>query len=486
MFSWKKHALFEVVSERMGHSSIDGIFETEREAVERATYLLSLAKFSRVQVIQTGKHTQKIIFERTSQAGGAEVVGITAIEDASSCATVLEVFGHPSRMTLLRLTRRHADREIAIPCQTLHNYLALRMIEREGMLLNSGITRLAKIQAKDVAPLVAERERELGALWLALKDLARKSDDLTVHGKLLVRDGLGSFHARVKEACDPAEHDRVVSHAFGQLLDGQRDWAAKTRALIAVLEEDDSAVEGITWVDQVLSETIDGRDPIKALIGYAPDLGAALASLLATLNGKLDDRHPFTPALMDLSNALARWHLPEVEAALLRRVAAGLNGAHPLTRDGALGDVSALRRIVAGLACFSGFRGGPEISLALVRRSKTAMRFGETDLPFEAAVQQLCGALKGPGAQIGFLLDLAETDLGRQKGVFLFASLSRIFNHLKSARDLAPAHVPPDDVRRELGGRLRRAGIPRDLADKLMHKIATLPADATKTLAAPR
>ena len=53
-----------------------------------------------------------------------------------------------------------------------------------------------------------------------------------------------------------------------------------------------------------------------ALIGYSPDLGSALLGLLATLNGRLDDRLPFTPVLMDLSNALARWHLPEVEAAL--------------------------------------------------------------------------------------------------------------------------------------------------------------------------
>jgi hypothetical protein len=42
--------------------------------------------------------------------------------------------------------------------------------------------------------------------------------------------------------------------------------------------------------------------------------------------------------------------------------------------------------------------------------------------------------------------------------------------------------VPIDDIRRELGGRLRRAGIPRDLADQLMYKIASLPADAPRAL----
>ena len=66
----------------------------------------------------------------------------------------------------------------------------------------------------------------------------------------------------------------------------------------------------------------------------------------------------------------------------------------------------------------------------------------------------------------------------------MFSSLSRIFTHLRSARDLAPAHVPIDDIRRELGGRLRRAGIPRDLADQLMYKIVSLPAEGTRAFTA--
>ena len=108
----------------------------------------------------------------------------------------------------------------------------------------------------------------------------------------------------------------------------------KIHSLLKILEDEDCDPDGVATIDQFLAETLDGRDPIKALIGYSPDLGSALLGLLATLNGKLDDRLPFTPVLMDLSNALARWRLPEVEAALLRRVQAGLDGHHPLSRDG--------------------------------------------------------------------------------------------------------------------------------------------------------
>ena len=99
-------------------------------------------------------------------------------------------------------------------------------------------------------------------------------------------------------------------------------------------KDEDCNLDGVSVIDQFLAETIDGRDPVKALIGYSPDLGSALLGLLATLNGRLDDRLPFTPVLMNLSNALARWHLPEVEAALLRRIRAGLDGHHPLSKEG--------------------------------------------------------------------------------------------------------------------------------------------------------
>lgn len=480
MFSWKKQARFEVVVDQGGYSSIDGIFEDQRQATERATYLLSLAKYSRVQVVQVAKHTQTVVFERASQGGGgSEVVGIMPIDEASSCTDVLEVYGYASRMTLLRLIRRYADRQVAVPSETLHDWIALRMIEREGMLLNSGITRLAKIQTRGVSCFIPDRERELGALWMRLKQLAQTSDTLAPYAKLLATDGVSALRERIADGCAPAEHDRVMSYAFGRLLEGHREWPKKIHSLLTILEDDDCDPDGVATIDQFLAETIDGSDPIKALIGYSPDLGSALLGLLATLNGKLDDRLPFTPVMMDLSNALARWRLPEVETALLRRVRAGLDGHHPLSRDGSRYCAIAFHRIAASLACFSGFRGGPEMSVALTRRAKTALRSGETDLPFETAVQQLCGTLNTSGGQIGYLLDLAETDMGRQKGVFLFGSLSRIFSHVRHARDLAPAHIPIEDVRRELGGRLRRAGIPRDLADQLMYKIASLPVEET-------
>jgi hypothetical protein len=250
MFSWKKQARFEVVVDQGGYSSIDGIFEDQRQATERATYLLSLAKYSRVQVVQVAKHTQTVVFERASQGGGGtEVVGIMPIEEASSCTDALEVYGYASRMTLLRLTRRYADRQVAVPSETLHDWIALRMIEREGMLLNSGITRLAKIQTRGVSCFIPDRERELGALWMRLKQLAQTSDTLAPYAKLLATDGMSALQERIADGCAPAEHDRVMSYAFGRLLEGRREWCGKINSLLTILEDEDCDPEGVAAID---------------------------------------------------------------------------------------------------------------------------------------------------------------------------------------------------------------------------------------------
>ena len=142
-----------------------------------------------------------MIFEHASQTGGGtEVIGITPIDEAHLCTDVLDVYSYPSRMTLLRLTRRYADRQIAVPSETLHDWIALRMIEREGMLLNSGITRLAKIQTKNVSCFIPDRERDLGALWLRLKQLAQASDTLASYGKLLALEGPTALQERIADS----------------------------------------------------------------------------------------------------------------------------------------------------------------------------------------------------------------------------------------------------------------------------------------------
>ena len=81
------------------------------------------------------------------------------------------------------------------------------------------------------------------------------------------------------------------------------------------MEDEDCDPDGVTTIDQFLAETIDGRDPIKALIGYSPDLGSALLGLLATLAAGWmtafpSPRSSWISATRWPAGACLRWRLP--------------------------------------------------------------------------------------------------------------------------------------------------------------------------------
>lgn len=475
MISRRREAKFEVVVEQGGRPNIDGVFPDERLAMERAKYLLSLAKYSVVRVVKVndaGK--EETVFEK-AYMGGGKVTTISHIDTAACCSDVLQVYSFDSRMTLLRLFRNYFDDQAVIPAEQLHRYFPLRYFEREATLFNPGLSRLATLQAPTAGVKVFDRQDQLVKLFNEVKALAQHAEDLAPFDEALSRRGVSALLEQAAAERPPEQRDRIVTHAFSTALEPFRDWPQKLKAILRFHVEGEPEAERV--VDELLCETVDGREPIKALIGYAPDLSSALLSLLATARGELDDRLPHTNELLDLSNAVAGGTLTRVRTALLNRVQGGLEGSHPLTRSGSAADARALQAIVDRLAAFDGYMGGPPMASALTKRAKMAMGTDGHDLPFEDTVTFLSGRLGGPAARIGYLLDLASSEFGRRRMSHLVQRVADIFGRVKSARELAPAGASLDDMRDGLGKRLRGAGIPRLLADQLIAKIAAIPDD---------
>lgn len=471
----KRTYRYEVVVEQGGRPNIDGVFDDEKMAMDRAKYLLGLAKYPVVRVSKVNRDgKEETLFEKAS-SGGGKVTTISPIEEAAFCKDVLEVFSFQSRMTLLRLYRGYFDEQTVIPAEQLHRYFPLRYFEREATLFNPGISRLATLQAPVAGVKVFDRQDQILRMFKELKDLAQASDTLAPFDRTLMQLGVPGLLAQARNDRQPAELDRIVTHAFSAALENARDWGEKLRGILRFHMEGDAETTAV--VDQLLCETVDGREPVKALIGYAPDLGTALQSLLATLRGDLDDRLPHTEALMELSNAVAGGGFSHVKEALLRRVRGGIEGKNPLTRQGQAADAKAFQAIVDHLAAFDGFMGGPEMASSLMKRAKIAWATADRDMPFEEAVTRLSGRLGSPAARIGFLLDLAASDFGRRRMSHLVEQVATLFARVRSARELAPAGASLDEVRAGLGHRLRNAGIPRALADGLVAKVAAIPDD---------
>lgn len=471
----KREYRYEVVVEQGGRPNIDGVFPEEKMAMDRAKYLLGLAKYSVVRVSKVNKDgKEETLFEK-AYSGGGKVTTISHIDEAAFCKDVLEVFSFQSRMTLLRLFRAYFDEQTVIPAEQLHRYFPLRYFEREATLFNPGISRLATLQAPAAGVKVFDRQDQILRMFKDLKDLAQNSDVLKPFDDTLLQLGVAGLLSQARNDRPPEELDRIVTHAFASALENARDWGEKLSGILRYHVEDDP--ETVAIIDQLLCETVDGREPVKALIGYAPDLATALQALLATLRGDLDDRLPHTDPLLDLSNAVAAGGFLHVKEALLRRVRGGIEGKNPLTRLGAAADAKAFQTIVDQLAAFDGFMGGPDMASALMKRAKIAWGSEHRDMPFDEAVTRLSNRLGSAAARIGFLLDLAASDFGRRRMTYLVEQVANMFVRVRSARELAPAGALLEEVRTGLGNRLRNAGIPRMLADGLVAKIAAIPDD---------
>ncbi|WP_395457277.1 FHA domain-containing protein (plasmid) [Azospirillum melinis] len=482
--SKRREARFEVVVEQGGKPNIDGVFEDEKSATERANFLLRLAKFPVVRVVKvTGTGREETIFQKSS-SGGAKLTTISPIETANVCTDVLQVFSFDSRMTLLRLLRGYWDDQGVIPSEQLHRYYPLRYFEREALLFNPAVSRLATIQAPMLGVKPHERYDQITRLFTALKELAQKSDTLAPYDQALMRGGIsGLLLAAVDRPVE--ERDRIVTHAFGTLLEPHREWGAKLTAVLRLHQEDDG--ENTRLVDEFSAEIVDGREPIRALIGYAPDLASALLALLAALRGDLDDRLPHTEPLLALSNALASdgtgFGFARTREALLHRIRGGLDGLTPLTRSGAASDARAFSSIVDGMIAFDGYMGGPAMAESLTRRGKTVWATGGTDLPFEETMTRLASRFNTAAGRLGYLLDLGASPYGHKKISTVIQRVADEFNRVKSAAELAAPGASLQEVREGLGRRLRAAGIPRALADGLIAKIATIPDDQRVSMA---
>ena len=467
---------YEVVIEIGGKPEIEGIYQEEKEALQRAEYLLKLAKYTGVKVAKvSGRGDSKVIFDKLCNTGGGGAT-VSDVDDAFVCMSLSDVYCFESRLTLLRLMRNYFDQQLLIPLELLHNYTSLRYLERDALLFNQCGHKLAAVQARRLKIRADDRHHVLLKLFRELLETAKTPDSLKPYAELLGVRGLSGLIREVTETEPAADHNRIISYAVVQYISEFRDWNRKLAAACSLFEPDQSE-EAENWLDEVLAEIIDGNEAVRAAIGYSPDLISALMSLRAVIDGAWDDRLPGTDALQKLSDVMAHKELPRVRAALLNRIATAVDGKAPLTKLDRAASAEAFKRLLTRLQEFGGFMGGQQMSAAVTRRAKIVLGRGDEDLSIENTVGILVAFLPTPAARIGYLLDLMSTDLGRKKAALLAGQIAELFNSIRTIYDFAPDvgdSMTQDAVRDDFRRRLYGAGIPRRLADGLMRRLEQL------------
>ncbi len=474
---------YEVIADVSGKPQIDRILDSDEEAVERAQYLLAQAKFTAVRVVRIDRiGTEKVIFEK-AYSGGGKQTSISHIDEANYCATAHDVYVYESRRTLVRLMRMFCDEQVKIPTQLLHDALILRHLEKEFLLYNQVIHRVGTLQARKRRTRPEDRYEELEKIYKVLFENAKAAEQLAPYFTHLVDHGPSSLHAHVEATIAAQDRARVLNYAFARYLEPAADWGDKLTSLCELFEHRPDDV-GTALLDEVIAEIVDGSAPMKALIGYAPDLATAITALAALAKGELDERFAGTPPLRRLNDVIRLYRLPLTTDVILGRIAKSLAGTGPLTRLDRAADFAAFCQLIQSLREYGGFRGGGAMCSAIVLRAKIAMATGQEDLPFEAAVAKIMGFLSDVADRIGFLLDLLCTDLGKSRASLLTRELSRLFASTQSIRDFLPTDrdmITVQDITESFERRLFGGGIPRDLAEKFMVRLESM-AEATDAL----
>lgn len=471
---------FEVVVDVNGRTQVDGRFENRKMAIERAEHLLSLARFAAVRVLEVDTQTSSptVIFERAS--GGATAKAITAcvVARAEPCKDVTEVYGFASRRIISRVLRKYLDDQVLLAAELLHSPTALQGLQQEQTLLNQAINIVAAAQAR-TSRRISTHQADI--VWkLFLQVLERAKDDSRLRGlpSALDTDGMDGLSRLVASALAPGERARGITYAVARRLEPARDWGLKLDILCRLLETA-KGQDSIGDLDEMVAEALESTGAIRVLAGGAANLAEALHILIGLARGiKVEaDRPGGTPLRHRLSKQLSNHPMPQSQDVLFIRIAHVMDGLATLTRSDRASEARAFEAIASKLCELGSICGGSAMVAALVRRGSRALSPDATELPVDEAVGAVVGILPDPVTRISTLIDLMETDIGKEREALLLSGVEKEFAAVRSVQEFFPHGASPDvvaEIGRRFGQKLNAGGIPKDLAHALSRRLRTL------------
>jgi hypothetical protein len=162
---------------------------------------------------------------------------------------------------------------------------------------------------------------------------------------------------------------------------------------------------------------------------------------------------------------------------LLERVALGLRGTKPISRDGRDADREKFITLINDLIIPTGVLGGARMSEATVLRTKILLSDGDDDLPIESALQRMIYMLPSNAARLGLLLDLTATGLGVKYDAAIRVQLGLLLNKLDTIRDLFPDYMKDKEKLEHMDGLRTRVGmsaLPEELKDSFSKSLSRI------------
>lgn len=367
---------FEVFGGRDGRWIIEGVLDTEDEAIGFARSLLNSGKWDEVKVVRqrsliTGSTSETVVFQERKPVAKEKPVHVTGTAaGVGNCAAIDDLYTFEARMIIGRLLRLFLDKFKITATELLHSYGYMRKVSDAGTLISAALHQVAKVQVQGADIPVKKRMAELELL---LDQTLKRARDLhAARSKLPKLDpaNITATSERVRATLPEELHDYVVLSLLTEHLIGGGSVGGKQEALLAMITDtlDDRLVR---LLEGFVADTLCTAESIKDLLGPQRNLGTSLCTLADFLHGRiLDDGVKISPSLVRIGELMRAGKAPHCRVVLIERLRQAINQDQPLEPRDLNTDAALLRDLTDRLKDSKGqFLGGSVVEQALTSRS---------------------------------------------------------------------------------------------------------------------
>ena len=412
---------------------------------------------------------------------------VVAIDAAAVCRSIDDLYGFEARRMVGRLMHEYLDEYGLSALELAFDAMRLMLLERDERLFPQAVQRVAGLQAKELGVKPAERSEWLYAAVGEAKDHARDAaageaaDDVAA---IIAERGLAAGLAQVKTSVPGSARPRAIRFAMARYLQGGGDWNAKLDRL-AALGAEDPGDDARSYLDEALAEILDGAQAVTDLLGGQPDLGTATQTLIRLAVG----RCPIPPnpisCIEAVNGVFGRLKLPLSRSIIYERVAREIGSTRALTREGEKRDRDMFVTLVRELVELAGLDGGPAVAQAVVRRARIVLG-GHENLQLADAISRVLDLLPHRAVRLGFLLDLAVSDLGAENQTTVFGFVGRVVQQISSVTAFLPPGSSAEQLHatvESLKSRLTAEGLPESWRTGIAEALDSVSERSTVALA---
>ncbi|MDR3516292.1 MAG: hypothetical protein P4M00_10770 [Azospirillaceae bacterium] len=401
------------------HVSVEGrwcieqvVKGSEADALAAARALLAQGRHEAVKVIRerhmsSGFFTKAQVFLEYRPLVKDKPLTISGrVTAVGPCQCADDLFNLSSRMTLGRLLRQFFEKYQITVTELLHHPTYVRKLTDTGMLLQTALFQVARVQAQELDIPVRDRVRFLDGLAreisVRVRDFAAERRGLPV----LALDNLEYVSRRVRAKVGAERHDFTLAAMFVHYMTEHfNSIGAKMEFALGLIGEV-ALPEVSTLMEAVVADALGTADMVKDLLGPQPHLGAGLCQLADFLNGRVAPDTPgLTPGLARIGTLIRAGLAPSCRIVLIDRLQQELRKDNPLDRRDPQQDAKMIEMLMSKLYDDQGrLLGGAVVEAALSQRlmrqrQETLRRMGLLDAADEVP-RHWVFQMPGPGGAV--------------------------------------------------------------------------------------